>query len=217
VLEDLHRDQTRPVPGSGEPPRRAEQFRGRRRELADVKRLISEFRLVTLCGIGGVGKTRLAQRVAAQVARAYPDGVWMVDLAELGERDLSDISDMSETDGLANVVAAAAWAAGERARAPMEALCDHLRARSLLLIVDNCEHLLTACGELIRTLLGSCPDLRIVATSREVLGLIGEAAFTVSPLPAPDPPSCRRPPTRPRTRPWRCSPSGRTPCSPGSG
>jgi len=162
-------------------------FVGRRRELADVKRLISEFRLVTLCGIGGVGKTRLAQRVAAQVARAYPDGVWMVDLAELGERDLSDISDMSETDGLANVVAAALGLRENAARAPMEALCDHLRARSLLLIVDNCEHLLTACGELIRTLLGSCPDLRIVATSREVLGLIGEAAFTVSPLPAPDP------------------------------
>jgi predicted ATPase/DNA-binding NarL/FixJ family response regulator len=162
-------------------------FVGRRRELADVKRLISEFRLVTLCGIGGVGKTRLAQRVAAQVARAYPDGVWMVDLAELGERDPASMPDTSDGDALAGVVAAALGLREHGARAPTEALRDHLQARAPLLIMDNCEHLLPACGELIRTLLSACPDLRIIATSREVLGLIGEAAFTVSPLPAPDP------------------------------
>jgi predicted ATPase/DNA-binding CsgD family transcriptional regulator len=166
-------------------------FVGRRRELADVKLLISDFRLVTLCGIGGVGKTRLAQRVAAQVARAFPDGVWMVDLAESGQLDRTVVSETSDCDVLANVVAAALGLRVHSARTPVEALCDHLEARSPLLVLDNCEHVLPACGALIRTLLSASADLRIVATSRELLGLIGEAAFTVPPLPIPDP--CDRP------------------------
>ncbi|WP_063763636.1 ATP-binding protein [Actinoplanes subtropicus] len=162
-------------------------FVGRRRELADVKRLISEYRLVTVCGIGGVGKTRLAQRVAAQVARAYADGVWIVDLAELGERDWASAPGTSDGDRLATVVAGALGLREHSARAPLAALRDHLQERSLLLVMDNCEHLLPACAELIRTLLGSCPGLRVIATSRELLGLIGEAAFSLPPLPVPDP------------------------------
>jgi predicted ATPase len=166
-------------------------FVGRRRELAEVKRLMSEFRLVTLCGIGGVGKTRLAQRAAAQVQRALPDGAWFVDLSEIGQLDQAVASDMPDRDVLAHLVAAALGARQRATRTPVESLCEYLASRCLLLVLDNCEHVLSGCIPVVHALLRACPDLRIVATSREPLGLTGEVAYPVPPLPTLDP--VRRP------------------------
>jgi predicted ATPase/DNA-binding CsgD family transcriptional regulator len=170
----------------GNLPAELSSFVGRRRELAEIKRLIAEFRLVTLCGIGGVGKTRLAQR-AAQAQRGFPDGVWFVDLAEVGRLDPPAVYDAPDVEVLAHVVATAVGLRELPSRPLARALCHQLAPRCLLLVLDNCEHLLPACATLVHTLLRACPQLRIVAGSREPLGLTGEATFPVPPLPTPGP------------------------------
>ncbi|MGP3983937.1 ATP-binding protein [Streptomyces sp. KR80] len=150
-------------------------FIGRRREVAEAKRLLSSTRMLTLTGVGGVGKTRLGLRIAGEVERAFPDGVWLVELAALTDERL-----------LAHTVIDA-LGIRQRARPPVEALCDFLADRQLLLVLDNCEHLLDAVASLAGQLLRAAPGLRILATSRQPLGVQGEYILDVPPLPVPDP------------------------------
>jgi non-specific serine/threonine protein kinase len=150
-------------------------FVGRRQDRAEVRRLLSESRLVTLTGFGGVGKTRLALRVAAELQRAFPDGVWFVPLGELSDPRL-----------LAETTAAALGIHDQARPSDLLQLTEYLRSRELLLVLDNCEHLVDACAGLVDSLLRACPRLRVVATSREALRIDGEAVLAVLPLSLPD-------------------------------
>ncbi|HEY3211524.1 MAG TPA: AAA family ATPase, partial [Actinomycetota bacterium] len=155
-------------------PRELTSFVGRRRELREVKETLSSTALLTLTGPAGVGKTRLALRAGADLRRAFPDGVWMIELADLHDPAL--------------VTQAVAQGVGYRdvsSRWLVSSLADFLATRRLLLILDNCEHLLDACAVLVDALLSSCPDLKILATSREPLGIGGEATLQVQPLAVP--------------------------------
>src|SRR5215212_4577735 len=150
-------------------------FVGRERETLEVKRLLAMTRLFTLTGAAGCGKTRLAIKVARDLARVYPEGAWLVELAPLSEGEL--------------VPQAVARALGvrEQANRPLvETLEDALRPRKMILVVDNCEHLIEAVVPLLDALLGSCPDLRILATSRETLNAAGEVNWVVPSLTMPD-------------------------------
>ncbi len=137
-------------------PAELTSFVGRRRELAEIKRRLGSSRLVTLTGPGGVGKTRLALRAAAEVARAFPDGVWLVPLASIQDPLLIAEAAFNAL-GVQNL--SAGWS--------LTTLADYLVERHLLLIFDNCEHLLDGSAVLASTLLKSCPELRLLATSRE--------------------------------------------------
>ena len=151
-------------------------FVGRRRELADAKGALSKSRLVTLTGVGGVGKTRVAERVARDRRRAYPHGVWLVELAELADPALLTQTVLTEL--------------GVRGPLPgdgLEALIDFLTGRHLLLVLDNCEHLLDEVAALSAALLRRCPDVQILATSREPLRVVGEAVLPVPAMAAPEP------------------------------
>ncbi|GAA3418764.1 AAA family ATPase [Streptosporangium vulgare] len=151
-------------------PPEVTSFVGRRHEMAEVKRLLSGARVVTLTGPGGVGKTRLALHVAADVQRAFPDGVWFVELAGLETPEL-----------LAGLVNEALEIRDVSHRPAVEVLIDHLREKRALLILDNCEHLLRACAVLAGALVRSAPYLRILATSRQALGISGEQTLVVPP------------------------------------
>jgi predicted ATPase/DNA-binding SARP family transcriptional activator/DNA-binding CsgD family transcriptional regulator len=151
-------------------------FVGRDREIVEVKRALSMTRLLTLTGAGGSGKTRLALEVARDLLGAYPDGVWLVELAGLSEGDLVPQA------------VAAALGVKERPGQPFPVtLGEFLRAKQTLLVVDNCEHLLEATAGLVDLLLDSCSRLRILATSREALDVMGEVRWTVPPLSVPEP------------------------------
>jgi predicted ATPase/DNA-binding SARP family transcriptional activator len=155
-------------------PVRLTSFLGRERELAALERLVREGRLVTLTGAGGAGKTRLALEFAAVAVERFGDGVWLAGLSGLAD------------PRLVGSVVADALGLRQSGEVPVtEALCSRLRSAELLLVLDNCEHLLGGCAELAVALLGSCPRLRVLATSREVLGVPGEAVYAVSPLPVP--------------------------------
>jgi predicted ATPase/DNA-binding SARP family transcriptional activator len=155
-------------------PVRLTSFVGREEELAAVGGLVGEARLVTLTGPGGAGKTRLAVEFAAAAAGDFDDGVWLAELAGIAEAEL-----------VPSVVMAALGVRQSGEVAVMEALRYRLRSAELLLMLDNCEHLVDACAGLAVALLGSCPGLRVLATSREVLGVPGEAVYVVPPLPVP--------------------------------
>ena len=156
--------------------RQVTSFIGREREMAEVKRLLSTTGLLTLMGAGGAGKTRLALQVAADVSALYPDGVWLVDLASLSDPALVPQT-VASTLGIP-----------ERPSRPVgEVLVEYLRSKSLLIILDNCEHLLPACAQLANALMRSCSGLRILATSREPLRTAGEVAWRVPSLSVPDP------------------------------
>lgn len=148
---------------------------GRAREVAEVKRLLAgSTRLLTLTGAAGVGKTRLAVQIGREVARSFPDGVWW-----------SDLSSLSDGDLLACVVADALGLRDRAARRSAETLAESLRDKQALLILDNCEHLVRACATLTATLLDRAPGLRILATSRQSLGLKTESILVVPPLDVP--------------------------------
>jgi predicted ATPase/DNA-binding CsgD family transcriptional regulator len=159
------------VPGQRSLPAELSSFVGRRRELAEVRGVMGQARLVTLIGFGGVGKSRLAVRTARQCERIFADGVWLVELAPLSDPGL--------------VPAAVARGLGlvdERPRALEDELTDHVADRHLLLVIDNCEHVLPAAAGLVGRLLRAAPDLRVLATSREPLGLEGEVVYQLTPL-----------------------------------
>jgi predicted ATPase/class 3 adenylate cyclase len=151
-------------------------FVGREKEIPELSALIGSTRLLTLTGSGGTGKTRLALQVAAEVLDRFPDGAWFVDLASLSDPAL-----------VAQSVAGALSIHEQPGRAILDVLRDHLAASRLLLLLDNCEHLIDECAHLADALLHAAPELRILATSREPLGVAGEATFRVESLSLPDP------------------------------
>ena len=166
-----------PPPATGHLPLELTSFVGRRTQVADVKNLLAVSRLVTVTGIGGVGKTRLALRVAHKVADTFPDGVWLVELGDLSEPAL-----------LAEVVASVLGLRNRGSGSTLDVLIAFASSRDLLLVLDNCEHVIDAAAKLTESLLRTCPRLRVLATSRESLGLGGESIFALSPLTVPDPP-----------------------------
>ncbi|MBA2782529.1 MAG: hypothetical protein H0T74_06350 [Rubrobacteraceae bacterium] len=150
-------------------------FVGREIETREVRQLLAMTGLLTLTGAGGSGKTRLALEVARELASTYPDGVWLVEFAPLSDPVLAP-----------QAVAQVLGVREMPGRSLEDTLTDHLRTKSLLLVVDNCEHLVDTVAHLAEALLSSCPSLRILATSREPLGVRGEAVWTVAPLSLPD-------------------------------
>jgi DNA-binding winged helix-turn-helix (wHTH) protein len=151
-------------------------FIGRERELAEIKRLLPGKRLLTLVGVGGIGKTRLALQVAAEVIDAYRDGVWLIELGSISDP-------LVVPTAVAQVLGVQ-----ERTGTPLtETLCAHLKARQLLLILDNCEHLLDACATLTDAMLRGAAEPTIIATSREPLHVEGEQTYPLQTLSLPEP------------------------------
>jgi predicted ATPase len=158
-------------------PRPLTSFVGRQQEIAGLTRLLAENRLVTLTGAGGCGKTRLSLEVAAQQAQqagAYPDGAWLVEVAP--------VADGAQ---LPHAVAVALGIVEDPAQSPVAQLTRELKPRRLLLVLDNCEHLIDACAQFSWALLQSCPGVTVLATSRQALGVAGEAVWHVAPFPVP--------------------------------
>jgi predicted ATPase/Tfp pilus assembly protein PilF len=157
-------------------PQQVTSFIGRERELGEIKELLEGTRLLTLLGMGGLGKTRLSLQIAADVLEKYPDGVWFVDLAPIKD------------PSLVPAVAAQALGVREEAAKPLtQTLCEHIREHKLLFVLDNCEHLVSGCANLAEALLRGAPDVRILATSREALHIRGEQTYQVLPLASPNP------------------------------
>src|SRR5215470_778633 len=164
-----------PTPTRHNLVRQLTSFIGREKQLAELKELLNRTRLLTLTGAGGCGKSRLALELGVQVSDAYADGVWLVELAALGDAEL--------------VPQTVAYVLGLRERAGQsftDTLLGHLASKHLLLILDNAEHLLAACAELVRTLVQRCTRLTVLVTSREQLGVLGELTYRVPSLSVPD-------------------------------
>jgi predicted ATPase/DNA-binding CsgD family transcriptional regulator len=151
------------------------RFVGRRGEIAGVRRALQESRLVTLTGVGGVGKTRLALEVAQLVHRAFPGGAWMV--------DLSAVVDAGQVP---QAVATSLGVVDRSTRPPTDTIADHLRDSEALVVLDNCEHLIDATARFVAGLLSRTHRLRVLATSRRTLGIDGERLFPVPPLGVPE-------------------------------
>ena len=156
-------------------PLQLTSFIGRENEIADVIRLLEKTRLVTLTGPGGTGKTRLSIRVANEVLDRFPDGVWIVELAPILDPML-----------IPRTTAIAIGLRDEPHRPVIDMLCDYLRDKKMLLILDNCEHLIEDCAQLSDTILHACPQIHILATSREALAIAGETLYLVPSLTRPD-------------------------------
>ncbi len=157
-------------------PAQMTSFIGREKELAEIKQTLNEHRLVTLTGPGGAGKTRLGLQVGAECLNQFSDGVWLAELAPVTDptlisQTLFSIFNLRE----------------DSHRSALEILIDHLRAKTLLLVFDNCEHLIEACAQISESLLHACSKLKILASSREALGIAGEVAYRVPSLNTPDP------------------------------
>jgi len=157
-------------------PVQLSSFVGREREMREMERLLGSSRALTLTGPGGAGKTRLAIEAAASQISVYQDGVWLVELAALSEpalvvQAIADVFDVREQQAVSLV----------------ELVIRHIDDRRLLLLLDNCEHLVEACASTAQALLTGCPNLRIMTTSRQSLRIPGEVVFRVPSLPVPDP------------------------------
>jgi len=152
------------------------RFVGREHERAEIARLLSGTRLLTLTGSGGAGKSRLGMEVAGNLSGRYPDGAWLVELAGVAKPEL-----------LADQMKSALGAPDLQGCSPAEALAAHLQPRRLLVLLDNCEHLLGACASLVDRLLRCCADLHILATSREPMCLGGETVWVIPALASPPP------------------------------
>ncbi|KAA1397787.1 LuxR C-terminal-related transcriptional regulator [Aeromicrobium ginsengisoli] len=162
------RDSSRMIPAE------VTEFVGRRRDLGEVRRMLSASRLVMLTGFGGIGKTRLAVQLARQLERAYPDGVCFVSLGDLSDASL-----------IAEATASALQIHDHAGPISVPELAGFLRPRELLLVLDNCEHVIDDCASLVAILLRSCPRLHVLATSREALRVDGEFVWRVEPLMVP--------------------------------
>ncbi|SEC89104.1 ATP-binding protein [Rhodococcus koreensis] len=149
-------------------------FIGRRREIEEARARLQQSRLVSLLGAGGVGKTRLAEELAVRSARAFRDSVRWIDLAPV-----------RDPGALPSTAAAALGVTDQSSRAVMDKVIDHLQSRHLLIVLDNCEHLLSAASEFVGTVLASAPEVRILTTSREPLGIAGEFTYLLPPLSTP--------------------------------
>jgi predicted ATPase/transcriptional regulator with XRE-family HTH domain len=167
---------TRPDSRANNLPLQLTSFVGREHEMAEVERLLAETRLLTLTGAGGSGKTRLALQVAGGLASEFADGVWWVDLARMSDPAL-----------VPQAVASALGMRDEAQRPLLDQLADHLHVKRLLLVLDNCEHLIEACAAFADAFLHMAPKLRILATSREPLAIAGETTYRVPSLQVPDP------------------------------
>jgi predicted ATPase/DNA-binding XRE family transcriptional regulator len=150
-------------------------FIGREKEQSEIAQLVSKHRLVTLTGAGGVGKTRLAIKVGEQILENYAGSVWLVELAPILDSLL-----------VPRTTAIAIGLRDEPKQPMIDMLSDYLLGKQMLIILDNCEHLLDACAQLADTLLKRCRELKILATSREPLGILGEAIYHVPSLELPD-------------------------------
>jgi predicted ATPase/DNA-binding winged helix-turn-helix (wHTH) protein len=167
--------ETEPLRPRSNLPEPLTSFVGRERELIEIKRLLPGKRLVTLVGVGGIGKTRLALQLAAEVRDAYRDGAWLVELGAITDASLVP-TNVAQALGLQ-----------ERTGTPLtQTLCSHLKSRQLLLLLDNCEHLLDSCAKLTDAILRGTAETTIVATSREPLQVAGEQTYSVSSLSLPD-------------------------------
>jgi predicted ATPase/DNA-binding XRE family transcriptional regulator len=166
---------TEPIANEAAPqhnlPAQLTTFVGRERDVAEIRALHEAHRLVTVTGAGGMGKTRVALEVCSHIHGAWRDGIWFVDLAPVADGALV----------AARIASATGVQLGERE--PMAALTAVLRGRRLLLVIDNCEHVIAGAGAVIAELLGSCPHLAVLATSRERLGIAGESVYRLAPLP----------------------------------
>jgi non-specific serine/threonine protein kinase len=162
-------------PSSHNLPLQVNRFVGREREMTAVGELLVTTRLLTLTGAGGSGKTRLALQVATDLLEEYTHGVWWVELAALSDPLL-----------VPQAVASVVGISERAGRTVTEALADALRPKHALLVLDNCEHLLTAAVELIEALLHTCPQVHVLVTSREALAIMGETTWLVLPLRVPD-------------------------------
>jgi predicted ATPase/class 3 adenylate cyclase len=163
-------------------PQQATRFIWREKELAELNRLLAGSRLLTLTGTGGCGKTRLSLQAAGESLERYADGAWWVELAPLSEPGL-----------LAQTVATVLGLKEQPGTPVRQTLVEYLKDKRLLLLLDNCEHLLDGCATLADTLLRQCPRLTILASSREALGIDGEQAYRVPSLSLPDPKQAHTP------------------------
>ena len=159
----------------GNLPTQPTAFVGRETQVSEVAKVLDEARMVTLCGVGGVGKTRLALQVGAHVLPQFPDGVWLVELAGIGTSDAVD-----------ETVASALAIQPAPGRTLAQSLHDHLGTKTILLILDNCEHLLSPVAAFVDGALRGASRLSVLATSREGLGVAGERLMTVPSLQLPE-------------------------------
>ena len=150
-------------------------FIGREKEQAEIKNLIAKNRLVTLTGAGGIGKTRLSIQVASREENDFPNGIWLVEFAPISDPAL-----------VPQVILTTLSLSEQTGRSPLRTLSDFLQAKRALLILDNCEHLITACAQICNDLLTQCPKLKILATSREPLNISGETIWQVTTLSIPE-------------------------------
>ena len=163
-------------------PAQVSSFIGRSPELEELSRLLRQHRLVTLTGAGGAGKTRLALHAVTSEVDGFRDGVWLVELAPLTAPEL-----------VVGAIARVVGAPIAQAESPLDALGRFLSGKRLLLVLDNCEHLLSECDRVVGSLLARCPAITVLTTSREPLAIAGEVVLRVPPLSLPVLPGQKHP------------------------